>query len=328
MIDSDYFEHVPGDETGTVGVFTNSWAGGPKKTCSGGDCPVPIWNQVQWWVGKPLPNGSFVPNTTGAMDYGQYEPSSSSPLGYDIASNGGAQYYTPKSGAGQGGTGRRVVFSWLEDGLTGAAAGTANASSNCRALPRDWRLDPASHTILQQPVPELASLRLGGPGDHVRMARVRVAGGGSPTWLEGVAGPQLEVRARISTQAGDGVEAIALLVWGPGGETATGATVVGVNLTSGLVFTERQLGGHATGTTDTRAGPIPQPHNGTLDVHLFVDGSVTEAFWNGRTTVSAWTYPSSAAMDRVGVTARCRLGVPSCQAEVQELEVWRLSQIY
>jgi hypothetical protein len=73
FIDSDFFQHVPGAADPLTGVFINSWAGGPHSNA----VPSTVWNQVQWWVGSLLANGSFVPapGKTGAVDYGNYEPS-------------------------------------------------------------------------------------------------------------------------------------------------------------------------------------------------------------------------------------------------------------
>lgn len=110
------FQNVPGASDAQLGVFINSWAGGPLQNCyHGGHAACTVWNQVQWWVGRTMSNGSFVPTPgkSGAIDYGNYEPSPLTPnnsLGIDVASNGGTQYYTSKSGAAANGKGRRVTF--------------------------------------------------------------------------------------------------------------------------------------------------------------------------------------------------------------------------
>ena len=132
-----------------------------------------MWNQVQWWVGRTLPNGSFVPlaGKTGAVDYGNYQPSpitENNSMGIDVASNGGAQYVTCKSGAAPDGKGRRVMFSWLAEGLLGATPGTARKNVSTRSLPRDISMS-ADNMLLQAPVPELQSLRLSGSGNTLRV---------------------------------------------------------------------------------------------------------------------------------------------------------------
>ena len=117
FIDADFFQNVPGAADPKTGVFVNSWAGGPHDTKP----PLTVWNQVQWWVGSLLPNGSFVPTPgkTGAVDYGNYEPSpitANNSMGIDVASNGGTQYYTCKTGAAADGKGRRVPSSRNQPG--------------------------------------------------------------------------------------------------------------------------------------------------------------------------------------------------------------------
>ncbi len=326
MIDSDYFEQVPGDPSDELGVFTNSWAGGPTENPP--EAGRPIWNQVQWWVGKTIANGSFVPINSGAMDYGQYKPAPNTPLGYDIATNGGAQYYTPKSGAGQGGRGRRVVFSWLEDGLTGAAPGTADRLANCRALPRDWSIDAETKTVLQQPVPELSTLRMpeNSTGNHVSLRNHSIQRGVDWGALRTVKGAQLEINAKIRLPPqGGSLDTVGLIVLGEEANSM-GGTTLGVNLTAGLIFLERQLG--VSGGVDVRAGPLPVLKNGTLELHIFVDGSVVELFANNRTTMSAWSFPAAASYDGLALFASCTRAAEGCAAELLELSVWRLQSVY
>ena len=65
-------------------------------------------------------------------------------MGIDVASNGGTQYYACKSGAAANGKGRRVMFSWLLEGLTGATPNTALENVSVRALPRDITMTAGS----------------------------------------------------------------------------------------------------------------------------------------------------------------------------------------
>ena len=66
-----------------------------------------------------------------------------------MASNGGTQYYTCKTGAAADGKGRRVMFSWLMEGISGATPHTKRLNVSTRALPRDVTLDPATDMLLQ-----------------------------------------------------------------------------------------------------------------------------------------------------------------------------------
>ena len=178
FIDADIFRGVPGAASPSVTVFVNSWAGGPHSNT---DCRSKtgcwIWNQVQFWIGETLGNGSFVPFTnangsvsTGAVDYGNYGPSPithNNSMGIDVAGLGGTQYYTCKTGqdltAGYNTSGRRIMFAWLMAGASGAFPNTGIHNVSVRALPRDVTLRvnaKGEHEMLQAPVPELQVLRM------------------------------------------------------------------------------------------------------------------------------------------------------------------------
>ena len=178
FIDADIFRGVPGASSPSVTVFVNSWAGGPHSNT---ECQSKtgcwIWNQVQFWVGETLSNGSFVPFTradgslnTGAVDYGNYGPSpitTNNSMGIDVAGLGGTQYYTCKTGQdlthGHGAYGRRIMFAWLMAGASGAFPNTKANNVSVRALPRDITLrvnSKGDHEMLQAPVPELKTLRM------------------------------------------------------------------------------------------------------------------------------------------------------------------------
>ena len=173
FIDADIFRGVPGAVSPSVTVFVNSWAGGPH---SNAECHTEegcwIWNQVQYWIGRTLRNGSFVAFTnadgrvnTGAVDYGNYGPSPITPnnsMGIDVAGLGGTQYYTCKTGqdltGGYNVSGRRIMFAWLMEGLSGAFPKTRVSNISVRALPRDITLrvnGKGDHEMLQAPVSEL-----------------------------------------------------------------------------------------------------------------------------------------------------------------------------
>ena len=78
------------------------------------------------------------------------------------------------------------MFSWLMEGLAGARPHTARTNVSTRALPRDVTLDPATDMLLQRPVPELKSLRLGGSiGDTLTQTTITLEAMAGGTALHG-----------------------------------------------------------------------------------------------------------------------------------------------
>ena len=145
-----------------------------------------------------------LPGKTGAIDYGNYQPSpitKNNTMGIDVASNGGAQYVTCKSGAAADGKGRRVMFSWLAEGLLGATPHTARKNISTRALPRDITMT-ADNMLLQAPVPELQSLRLRGSGDTLRVSvKLTAEAGETALHLLPFRSNQFEISATFSVAA-------------------------------------------------------------------------------------------------------------------------------
>ena len=346
FIDSDFFQNVPGAADPTIGVFVNSWAGGPKENCPKENCTV--WNQVQWWTGRLLSNGSFapIPGKTGAVDYGNYEPSPSNSIGIDVATNGGTQYYTCKSGGDVHGGGRRVMFSWLLEGLTGARPYTARTNVSTRALPRDLTLDGNS-MLLQRPVPELKSLRMSGSGDIFNLTVTLTADARSTMlhWLP-FRSNQFEMAAVFSLPQLAAPSELGVRIMAS--EDAMGEfSAVGLNITAppaGLAFIDRRRGSNGRPSApanlapdagaDIRAGPMPSVAMGPAGVrehrlHGFVDHSTVETFWDNRTAVSAHVWPVSEVSNRLALFMACgeASGQGGCKATVL-IEFWRLQSIF
>jgi hypothetical protein len=277
FIDSDFFQNVPGATDPQTGVFINSWAGGPHNTA----VPSTVWNQVQWWVGSLLANGSFVAahGKTGAVDYGNYEPSpitQNNSMGIDVASNGGAQYYTCKSGAAADGKGRRVMFSWLLEGLTGARPRTARTNVSTRALPRDVTLDPATDMLLQRPVPELKSLRLSSSDrDTLKLTTtLKASAGGKALHVLPFRSTQFEAVAKFSWATSSAPTSVGVRIVGSDDTTRPNEfALIGLNLTApptGLAVIDRRhaASGRPGGGADTESegSALKPPHDMGPDI--------------------------------------------------------------
>lgn len=277
FIDSDFFQYVPGAADPQTGVFINSWAGGPHNNA----VPSTVWNQVQWWVGSLLANGSFAPASgkTGAVDYGNYEPSpitENNSMGIDVASNGGTQYYTCKSGAAADGKGRRVMFSWLMEGLSGARPRTARTNVSTRALPRDVTLDAATNMLLQRPVPELKSLRLtSSEGDTLKLSTTLTASaGGKGLHVLPFRSTQFEVLAKFSWAASSAPASVGLRIVGSDDTARPDEfALIGLNLTAppkGLAVIDRRhaASGRPQGAAGTESESSTQtpPHDMGPDI--------------------------------------------------------------
>jgi beta-fructofuranosidase len=193
------------------------------------------------------------------------------------------------------GSGRRILLGWLRERRPPEEQ-VAAGWSGVLALPRRLSLLPDG-SLAQAPAPEVEALR----GRHVRLPGARVEGDGERLLdLGGVSGESCEVLVRLAPPP-PGVAAV------------------------GLRVRRRPDGGGATAAVYDRAArrfgrvPFSLAAGEALELRVFVDRSVVEAFANDRAPHAARTYPAQADARGISVFAR---GAP---VAIESVDVWALA---
>ncbi len=247
---------------------------------------VSVWpkHSVHYFVGT-FAAERFVPESRGVLD------------------PDGSLYAPLTLGDAQG---RRLLWGWLDEQRSREvqrAAGWAGVMS----LPRVLSLDEGE--LRTDFAPELRGLRQ----KYTKMSSLDVAG---TVKVEGVKSRALELR--LTLQKGSASRSGILLARSPGGEEETrvfmdwdeGTLVIDRARSSLLPEAERRAQSGALSATDT------------LDLHLYLDGSVLELVANGRLTLNTRVYPSRD--DSLGVKLFADGGV----SRLGLLEVWTLASIW
>ena len=254
---------------------------------------VSVWpkHSVHYFVGA-FADGRFSPETHGVLDPDGsfYAPLTMRETGQEM---------------GQDEKGRRLMWGWLDEQRSRdaqRAAGWAGVIS----LPRVLSLGEDGG-LLTDFVPELRSLRR----ERVRVDALEVAG----TVDVDIKGPALELRLTI--ERGDASHSGLLLARSPDGEEETR---VYVDWTAGRLIIDRERSSLLK-DVERRAQSGPLDAGDTLELHLYLDGSVLELVANQQLVLSSRIYPSRP--ESLGVGLFAQVG-----RSTFKLEAWRLASIW
>jgi len=207
--------------------------------------------------------------------------------------------------------GRRLMWGWLREDRS-AEAQAAAGWSGVLSLPAELSPDGDGAPCVR-PVAELASLR----GAH-RAYRDLVAGEGGADDAAVASGTALEIRAVIAP--GRAKQAGLRLLESPDGAERT--LVLFDRERGELVVDRRCASLDAATVRDVRSAPLRPAPDGTVTLHVFLDGSVIEIFANDRVRLSSRVYPTRD--DSRGVRPFAGGG----PAEFRALDVWEMRSIW
>ena len=224
-------------------------------------CVAPGLQYTYYFQGKMLDH-RFVSHALKRLDYGYKE------------------FYAPLCFLDE--QGRRVMFGWLLEERTEEAnrkAGWAGVMS----LPRLLRLSPEKE-LLVDPVPEVESLRgelLNSFSGEITTKAVDL-GGGKPA-------PYAELFACIKAESGGKVTF--LLAAAPESKEKT---LVTFDFGTGVLRVDTRASSlDPLSRGEVKEAPLTLKPGESLDLRLFIDGSVLEVYANHRAVISSRQYPSN-----------------------------------
>jgi beta-fructofuranosidase len=232
----------------------------------------------------------FAPETQGVLVHGGY-------------------FYAPQVMRLDGG--RHVLWGWVAEGRSQRIcewAGWAGTMS----LPLDVSME-ADGRLSLQPVPELQALRQ----EHRHYRNLPAS---EPTALLGdVQGDVLEIQVEFDLDPG--AELGVTLRCSPGGQERT--EVVYRQAQTQLAIERAQSSLSLDTERDERVAPVEPVAGKPSKLHIFVDGSVVEAFaGGGRTSLASRIYPLRP--DSLGAGVFVRNG----SARIYTLDIWTLRSIW
>ena len=206
--------------------------------------------------------------------------------------------------------GRRIMWGWLREDRSKEeqlAAGWAGVMS----LPRILSIH-ADGTLAQEPAPELRILRQ----RRYHYADLQICS--DSRMLDRVRGDCLEIVATFDP--GD-AQALGLKVrCSPGEEEET---LIFYDRASQCMVVDRERSSQSSGVTlGVREAPLPLDEGESLELHVFLDGSVVEVFASRRTCFASRIYPSRP--DSLGVALFAQGGT----ARLRSLDIWEMESIW
>lgn len=246
---------------------------------------------------------------------GRYSGDAFQPAALHRLDYGGRFFYAPQSF--EDGSGRRIMFGWMQEGRSDAAMVEAGWSG-VMSLPRVTAL-ANDGTLAFAPVPEVEKLRR----DHVSVPGQVLVGSGKP--LEtGVSGNQLDLELEVQLAPG-AVLRLGVL----GSEDGAEETVVqlsrdleGENGTLKLDRTRSSLARADAGLAldvEDKSGPVPMP-DGRVRLRVLVDRSAVEIFANGK-PLTARVYPTLGG-------ERVTLSAAEGTVRVLTFDAWTMADIW
>lgn len=271
------------EETGEVWECPNFFRLGDKHVLV-----ISVWprHSVHAFVGSFV-DGHFAPETHGTLD-------------------ADGSFYAPLTLEDTGG--RRLIWGWLDEQRSGAlqrAAGWAGVMS----LPRVLSLDEGGG-LRTDFVPELRALRQG----HVRVENLDVL---EPVDIKGVQGPALELR--FTFRRGSASRSGVRLARSPDGAEET---CVYIDWLTGQLVIDRGRSSLSEGVSKRAQSGVLNAPAETVEVHLYLDGSVLEVVAERQLTLGTRIYPSRE--DSLGVQLFSEEGV----SRLKLLEAWTLASIW
>jgi beta-fructofuranosidase len=245
---------------------------------------VSNYEDVVYFLGRADPaEGSFDVEHRGPLDHGDlYAPQSTTAL-----------------------DGRQLTWGWIPEARPVGTQWDAGWSG-VLSLPRV--LDVEDGTLRQRPARELEALR----DDRVGHVEGPLAAGERTVVARGGA---LEVATELDPAGADAV-ALDVLAAPDDSERTT------LRLTAAELVLDRSASSLAEDVdAEPRHIPLPASH-GPTELRVFVDGSVVEAFVDGRLALASRVYPTCEDSDRVRVRAE------GGRASVASLDAWRLGSAW
>ena len=247
---------------------------------------------------------------------GSYRDDALVPAGLERLDYGGRYFYAPQSFADE--SGRRVMFGWIQEGRTDAAACRAGWSG-VMSLPRTVALADDG-TLAQRPATEVAMLR--GPGTSLPSTRLSA---GNRLQVP-IRGDQLDLELDLELEHGrDSAAEIVVRLSGPdGGPGAERTSIVIARTSAGeaTVLLDRSLSSLDRSTdASSRQGEVPVAGDDVVSLRVLVDHSVIEVFVNGR-ALAARVYPTRP--DALGVELAASHG----EVLVRRAEAWPMSDAW
>ena len=246
---------------------------------------------------------------------GRYSGDSFQPAALHRLDYGGRFFYAPQSF--EDGSGRRIMFGWMQEGRSDAAMVEAGWSG-VMSLPRVTTL-ANDGTLALAPVPEVEKLRR----DHVSVPGQVLVGSGKPLDT-GVSGNQLDLELEVQLAPG-AVLRLGVL----GSEDRAEETVVqlsrdleGENGTLKLDRTRSSLARADAGLAldvEDKSGPVPMP-DGRVRLRVLVDRSAVEIFANGK-PLTARVYPTLGG-------ERVTLSAAEGTVRVLTFDAWTMADIW
>jgi beta-fructofuranosidase len=233
----------------------------------------------------------FTPEHKGVFDYG-------------------GSYYAPQSFLDE--QGRRIIWGWLQEGRS-VAAHTEAGWAGVMSCPRILFLHPDG-SLGVRPVPELESLR----GEHRHRERLSLTGADmaqAPLFDQPVKG---SCELIVELDPGDSARCGLRLGYSFNEETG-----IIYHADTGTLEIDRTASSRSQEDLhDVQGGTCALSPEGTLKLHLLLDGSVLEIFVNERVSFTSRIYPSQT--NRVNLDFRVQGGT----ARLLDLKLWELDSIW
>ncbi len=186
-------------------------------------------------------------------------------------------------------------------------------------LPRHYRLD-ADNSLLMSPVEETESLR----AERASVGAMDIPANGEVA-LDGIGGDAVEIRARIDPQAArevglyvlrspDGAERTRVSFY-PNEHRRFDTGTLQIDVSESSLRSD-------VWARSAEMGPLRLDEGEPLDLRVFIDRSVVEAFANGRQCLTIRVYPQRADSRSVSLFAR------GSSARLLSLDCWRMRSIW
>lgn len=236
---------------------------------------------------------------------GSYSPYRFSPVSFEKVDYGDLCFYAPQTFLDE--HGRRIMFGWITE-TRPEKQQLADGWSGVMSLPRRLSVDRDGN-LQQEFLAELEQLRH--TGVHLERWELTPQ---NPLRLDEHAGNQLEIRIELEA-SGAGQATLACLRT-PDGQEETRLVVDWENRQLILDRSSSSLDGDVDHSE--RRGPLPEPLQGAIQLHIYLDHSVIECIANQRTTLTGRMYPTRA--DSCGLV----LSAPQGRTMLRSLDIWKV----
>jgi beta-fructofuranosidase len=240
---------------------------------------------------------------------GDYRDNRFFPTGVHKLDFGDHHFYAPQTMIDN--QGRHLMWGWIQEGRSREAQQKAGWSG-VMSLPRLIKLHP-NGLLGYEPVPELQVLRQ----KHYRFSRLYLTET-TPMILHGVNSNCLELLAEVELDV-DAVVELTLKMTPDRQEL----TRLIFNQNTHELWLDRAESSLDTGVDRSPLrGVLPQPTNGKLSIHIFLDRSVIEVFTNGQSCLTGRVYPTRNDSDSIVLMAR------RGHVQTRSLDIWEMRGIY